>query len=62
MVEFFKKYVRISKCIMDKLVNIFILNWNGKLMTLDCLRSFEKVTYPNTVSYTHLTLPTKRIV
>ena len=47
MVEFFKKYVRISKCIMDKLVNIFILNWNGKIMTLDCLRSLEKVTYPN---------------
>ena len=32
---------------MDKLVNIFILNWNGKIMTLDCLRSLNKVTYPN---------------
>ena len=47
MVEFFKKYVRTSKLIMDKLVNIFILNWNGKIITLDCLRSLEKVTHPN---------------
>ena len=32
---------------MNKLVNIFVLNWNGKAMVLDCLRSLYKVTYPN---------------
>ena len=28
----------------------------------DCLRADEKVTIAGSVSYTHLTLPTKRIV
>ena len=32
---------------MAKSVNIFILNWNGRDLTLDCLASFEKVTYSN---------------
>ena len=32
---------------MDKLVNIFVLNWNGKKITLDCLHSLDKVTYSN---------------
>ena len=33
---------------MDKSVNIFVLNWNGKDLTLDCLNSLKKITYPNT--------------
>ena len=33
---------------MDKSVNIFVLNWNGKDITLDCLNSLKKITYPNT--------------
>ena len=32
---------------MDKLVNIFVLNWNGKKITLDCLHSLDKATYSN---------------
>ena len=32
---------------MAKSVNIFILNWNGRDLTLDCLASLEKVTYSN---------------
>ena len=32
---------------MNKLVNIFVLNWNGKAVVLDCIRSLYKVTYPN---------------
>ena len=32
---------------MDKLVNIFVLNWNGKKIILDCLHSLDKVTYSN---------------
>ena len=28
-------------------VNLFVLNWNGRDLTLDCLYSLEKVTYPN---------------
>jgi GT2 family glycosyltransferase len=32
---------------MAKSVNIFVLNWNGRDITLDCLSSLEKVTYSN---------------
>ena len=32
---------------MDKSVNIFVLNWNGKDLTIDCLNSLKKITYPN---------------
>jgi len=32
---------------MDKLVNVFVLNWNGKKIILDCLHSLDKVTYSN---------------
>ena len=32
---------------MAKSVNIFVLNWNGRDLTLDCLASLEKVTYSN---------------
>jgi hypothetical protein len=32
---------------MAKSVNIFVLNWNGRDLTLDCLVSLEKVTYSN---------------
>ena len=32
---------------MAKSVNIFVLNWNGRDITLDCLASLEKVTYSN---------------
>jgi len=32
---------------MAKSVNIFVLNWNGRELTLDCLASLEKVTYSN---------------
>ena len=32
---------------MDKLVNIFVLNWNGKKIIIDCLHSLDKVTYSN---------------
>ena len=32
---------------MVKSVNIFVLNWNGRDITLDCLASLEKVTYSN---------------
>ncbi|MBC8175042.1 MAG: glycosyltransferase family 2 protein [Candidatus Marinimicrobia bacterium] len=28
-------------------VTVIILNWNGKDLTMDCLKSLEKVTYPN---------------
>ena len=28
-------------------VNLFVLNWNGRDLTLDCLSSLEKVIYPN---------------
>lgn len=31
---------------MPKSVNIFVLNWNGRDLTLDCLASLAKVTYP----------------
>ncbi|MFQ5864019.1 MAG: glycosyltransferase family 2 protein [bacterium] len=33
--------------IADSLVHVIILNWNGKHDTLECLRSLEKVAYPN---------------
>jgi Predicted glycosyltransferases len=32
---------------MAKSVNIFVLNWNGRDLTLDCLASLEKITYSN---------------
>ena len=32
---------------MDKSVNIFVLNWNGKNLTIDCLNSLKNITYPN---------------
>ena len=32
---------------MAKSVNLFVLNWNGRDLTLDCLSSLEKVIYPN---------------
>ena len=32
-------------------VNLFVLNWNGRDLTLDCLYSLEKVTYPNVNIY-----------
>ena len=30
----------------DKSVNIFVLNWNGRDLTLDCLKSLKQVNYP----------------
>ena len=36
---------------MAKSVNLFVLNWNGRDLTLDCLYSLEKVTYPNVNIY-----------
>ena len=32
---------------MTKWVNIFILNWNGRDLILDCLSSFQKISYSN---------------
>ena len=32
-------------------VNLFVLNWNGRDLTLDCLSSLEKITYPNVNVY-----------
>jgi len=32
-------------------VNLFVLNWNGRDLTLDCLSSLEKITYPNVKIY-----------
>ena len=32
-------------------VNLFVLNWNGRDLTLDCLSSLAKVTYPNLKVY-----------
>jgi len=32
---------------MAKSVNIFVLNWNGKDLTMDCLSSLQKITYPD---------------
>jgi len=32
-------------------VNLFVLNWNGRDLTLDCLSSLEKITYPNVKVY-----------
>ena len=32
-------------------VNLFVLNWNGRDLTLDCLSSIEKITYPNVKVY-----------
>jgi len=32
---------------INESVNIFVLNWNQKAMTLDCIKSLEKVTYNN---------------
>lgn len=32
-------------------VNLFVLNWNGRDLTLDCLFSLEKITYPNVKVY-----------
>ena len=32
-------------------VNLFVLNWNGRDLTLDCLFSLSKVTYPNLKVY-----------
>ena len=33
---------------IDKSVNIFVLNWNGEAIIIDCLKSLNKVTYVNT--------------
>ena len=38
---------------MAKSVNLFVLNWNGRDLILDCLYSLEKVTYPNVKIYDH---------
>ena len=32
---------------MEKLVSIVILNWNGKDVIFECLKSLEKLDYPN---------------
>ena len=32
-------------------VNLFVLNWNGRDLTLDCLSSLAKITYPNVKVY-----------
>ena len=32
-------------------VNLFVLNWNGRDLTLDCLSSLAKATYPNLKVY-----------
>ena len=32
-------------------VNLFVLNWNGRDLTLGCLSSLEKITYPNVKVY-----------
>ena len=32
-------------------VNLFVLNWNGRDLTLDCLFSLEKITYRNVKVY-----------
>ena len=32
-------------------VNLFVLNWNGRDLILDCLSSLEKITYPNVKVY-----------
>ena len=32
-------------------VNLFVLNWNGRDLTLDCLSSLEKIIYPNVKVY-----------
>ena len=32
---------------INESVNIFVLNWNQKAMTIDCIKSLEKVTYNN---------------
>ena len=32
-------------------VNLFVLNWNGRDLTLDCLSSLEKIAYPNVKVY-----------
>jgi GT2 family glycosyltransferase len=31
----------------EPLVYIIVLNWNGKTLILDCLKSLQKITYPN---------------
>ena len=36
---------------MAGFVNLFVLNWNGRDLTLDCLSSLEKITYPNVKVY-----------
>ena len=36
---------------MAGFVNLFVLNWNGRDLTLDCLSSLEKITYPNIKVY-----------
>ncbi|MBM2847017.1 MAG: hypothetical protein HW407_2329, partial [Bacteroidetes bacterium] len=30
----------------EPLVFIVIVNWNGREITLDCLRSLQRITYP----------------
>ena len=32
---------------MANSVNIFVLNWNGRALTFDCLDSLKKISYPN---------------
>ena len=32
---------------MKKAVNIFVLNWNGKDLARDCIKSLNKITYSN---------------
>ncbi len=32
---------------MSKSVNIFVLNWNGRDLTLDCLASLKHISYPS---------------
>ena len=32
-------------------VNLFVLNWNGRDLTLDCLSSLANITYPNVKVY-----------
>ena len=36
---------------MAGFVNLFVLNWNGRDLILDCLSSLEKITYPNVKVY-----------
>ena len=47
MEQFCKKYYWFIKRIMNKSVNIFILNWNGKKVVHECLDSLMKISYLN---------------